>query len=353
MKWHLDFEPKLFLTYDNQCLMDGVGAQLQRIVSVFGVAKLAKIYYLHSGLVDIDPQAFSLKTFQERETEIDQWNRLFRSDLVAFSELSTDRIISPQHVSLFMLRVIRLLTRFSRHRVIYKMDNPRLISDKFPECLMNAPEMLNSRVLEMTALRSNSEFTIVVHIRQGELVLSQFKDRLLPLSHYEEILRHLVPILEGANVNYKIQIPKENGQENRIPITDPKVSRSIELDPENKNLIFSEDGYVTLNHEKPTAALTPLLLQANWLPEGSVYLDFLKMMQADLLITSKSSLSFVAGLFNRNSIKIYTPFWHTAPANWINANKLGTPISRSKLVKQISLTLKGTSSEFVLDGDFN
>jgi len=121
VKWRLDFEPKLFLTYDNQSLMDGVGAQLQRIVSVYGVAKLSKSKYLHSGLVDIDPQAFSNKTFQERQTEINQWNELFSPELVPFIELSSDRIISPQHLSLFMLRIIRLLTKFSGHRLIYKM----------------------------------------------------------------------------------------------------------------------------------------------------------------------------------------------------------------------------------------
>lgn len=331
--------------------MDGVGAQLQRIVSVYGVAKLSKNKYLHSGLADIDPQAFSNKSFQERQTEIKQWNQLFNPDLVPFIELRSDRIISPQHPSLFMLRIIRLLTRFSRHRLIYKMSNPRLISDNFPECLIDAPEMLNSRVTEITSLESNSEFTIVIHIRQGELVFTQFKDRLLPLSHYEEILRHLVPILQSSNVNYKIQIPKENGQENRIPITDPKVSRSVELDPENRNLIFSESGYVTLNHEKPTAALTPLLFCANWLPEKTVYTDFLEMIGADLLITSKSSLSFVAGLFNQKSIKIYTPFWHTAPSNWIDASNLGTSISRAKLIKQISETLKRKSRDFRLGSD--
>ena len=331
--------------------MDGVGAQLQRIVSVFGVAKLAKANYLHSGLFDIDTQAFSLKTFLEREVEVEKWNQLFRSDLALFDELATDRIISPQQISLFMLRIIRFRTRFSRFRVICKIANPRIISDKYPECLKNAPEMLNLRVLEKTALRTSSKFTIVIHIRQGELVLTQFKDRLLPLSHYEEILQHIVPILESVNVNFEIQIPKENGQENRIPITDPKVSRSIELDPDNKNLIFGEEGYVTLNHEKPTSVLTPLLFQANWLPEGSVYLDFLKMMQADLLITSKSSLSFVAGLFNRNSIKIYTPFWHTAPADWIDASNLETSISRAELIKQISDTLKKKSGDPKLGGD--
>lgn len=322
MNWWPNFKPKFFLTYDNEAMTDGVGAQLQRIVSVFGISKMANFGYLHSGLKDIDPQVFSPKTFQERGAEIGQWNQLFRNDLSVFSKLPTDRLISPNRISLPILRIICFLTRFSRFRTICKLANPRLISDKFPECLLNTPDMLSPTVTKIIAEGYGTEFTITVHIRQGELVLSQFKDRLLPLSHYERILEQLVPLLNRTNTKYRILIPRENGQEDRIPITDPKVTRSIELNPENKSLNFTQDGYVTLTHEKPSIDLTPILFQATWLPEATTYLDFCKMIQADLLITSKSSLSFVAGLFNGESIKIYTPFWHTAPISWTDANQL-------------------------------
>lgn len=330
MNWHLNLKPKFFLTYDNESLMDGVGAQLQRIVSIFGISKKAKINYLHSGLKDIDPQVFSTTTFQEREEELNRWNQLFKRDLVVFTELPTDRLIHPKHISLMMLRVISFISRFSKYRVILKLGNPRVISDKYPECLLNTPYILGSAVTEMITEASKTEFTIVVHIRQGELVLTQFKDRLLPLSHYERILRQIVPVLENANINYKILVPRENGQHDKILVSDPKITRSISLDPENKNLDFSKDGYVTLIHEKPSQDLTPILFEATWLPEGSTYQDFCKMVQADLLITSKSSLSFTAGLFNGESIKIYTPFWHTAPASWINADQLEAPSHLTK-----------------------
>ena len=46
------------------------------------------------------------------------------------------------------------------------------------------------------------------------------------------------------------------------------------------------------------------------------------MLRADVLITSKSSLSFVAGLLNKKSIKIYTPFWHQPPREWISSENL-------------------------------
>ena len=316
---------KFFLTYDNEVQMDGVGAQLQRIVSIYGIAKKARVGYLHTGLKDIDPQVFSKSTFQERENELARWNQLFKRDLETFTQLPTDRIISSKHMSFLGLRVIGLISRFSKYRVICKMGNPRIISDKYPECLLHTPEMLGSEVTEIISAASKTEFKIVVHIRQGELVLSQFKDRLLPLSHYEQILGHIVPLLESLNISYRILIPRENGQSKRIPTSDTKITRSISLDPYNKNLHFTNDGYVTLVHEKPSSDLTPNLFKANWLPEESTYADFCKMIQADLLIISKSSLSFTAGLFNKDSIKVYTPFWHTAPQDWINEAQLQAP----------------------------
>ena len=324
MKCLPDFKPKFYVTYDNQAVMDGVGAQLQRIVSVFGVSKKAKVGYLHSGLKEFGLEPFLSKTILEREAEIDHWNQLFISDLVVFNKLPTDRLINPKRISIFRLRVLCFFSRFSRFRVVCQLAEPRLISDKYPECLLNTPDMLSPKVARIIAEAPQTEFTIVVHIRQGVLVLSQFKDRLLPLSSYEKILQHLVPFLERTNTKYKILIPRENGQGNRIPATDSKVTESIALDPKNKNLDFTKDGYVTLIHEEPSIEITPILSQAIWLPEESSYSDFCRMIQADLLIVSKSSFSFVAGLFNGESIKIYTPFWHTAPISWIDANQLET-----------------------------
>ena len=149
---------------------------------------------------------FSKFTFQEREDELDRWNQLFKKDLETFTQLPTDRIINPKHISLVGLRIIGFISRFSKYRVIYKMGNPRIISDKYPECLLYTLEMLGPAVTEVISASSKNEFTIVVHIRHGELVLSQFKDRLLPLSHYEQILGHIVPVLESANIKYSLPL---------------------------------------------------------------------------------------------------------------------------------------------------
>jgi hypothetical protein len=92
------------------------------------------------------------------------------------------------------------------------MAEPRIICDNFPNSLIYTSEMFNSNLIDNSADGSNYKFKIVIHIRQGELALSQFRDRLLPLSHYERILQILVPILKENQINFRITIPKEDGQ---------------------------------------------------------------------------------------------------------------------------------------------
>lgn len=327
----VDYKPKLFLTYDNQASMDGVGAQLQRVISVFSISKLARVGYLHSPLFDIDPQVFSPLKLEERLPQINTWNDLFRDDLEEFHQVGRDRVYESDSISLLHLRLMRFVSRFSRSRIIYRLSNPRIITDKYPESLLVALDLMNDSFRNEIYSKEGNDLSIVVHIRQGELVLTQFKDRLLPLIHYERILRCVVNCLNRKDIKFRIMIPRENGQNTSLNVNDPKVARSIALDPNNTNLRINEDESITLIHEKPNPESTPILFEAQWMDESSTYSDFLQMVRADVLITSKSSLSFVAGLMNNRAIKIYTPFWHKAPKDWINSDELNEEVFSRKL----------------------
>lgn len=322
----LDFKPKLFLTYDNQATMDGFGAQFQRIISVFSISRLAKVGYLHTPLFDFDPQIFSPSSFEERLPQIRAWNELFRDDLEIFRQSKDDRSFKSNGISLFQIRLLRFLTRFSRSRVICKLSNPRIITDKYPDSLLAAPDLMADSLWDDAEGKTDEDLVIVVHIRQGALALSQFKDRLLPLDHYEKILKFVVNCLNHEGMQFKIVIPQENDQGVCLSVGDPEVAHSIELNPNNPSLKFNDDGSVNLIHEKPSAELTPILFGAQWLDQSSTYSDFMKMIRADVLIASKSSLSFVAGLLNKNSVKVYTPFWHQPPRDWINSESLNEEV---------------------------
>ena len=323
---NLCFKPKLFLTYDNQATVDGVGAQLQRIISVFSISRLAGVGYLHTPLFDIDPQVFSTLSFDERLPQIEAWNNLFSDDLEVFHQAKGQRVFESNKITLIQIRLLRLLSRFSRCRVICKLSNPRIITDKYPDSLLAAPDLMTNSLFDASEAETDEALIIVVHIRQGVLALSQFKDRLLILDHYEKILKFVVDCLNREGIQFKIMIPKENGQDVSLSMSDPEVVLSIELNPNNPSLKFNDDGSINLIHEIPNAELTPILFGAQWLNQSSTYSDFMQMLRADVLITSKSSLSFVAGLLNKNSVKIYTPFWHQPPREWISSENLNEKV---------------------------
>ena len=136
-------KPKLFLTYDNSLVLDGVGAQIQRIVSVYGVSRLINASYLHSPLIDFDPQIFTDSTHAERLKEIDEWNSLFRKDLFPYTHLQGDLIFHTNNISVRQLRILNFLSRFSKRRIICKMGNPRKITDSFPDILNTASELVS------------------------------------------------------------------------------------------------------------------------------------------------------------------------------------------------------------------
>jgi hypothetical protein len=351
MRRFLKLKPKLYLTYDNSDLMDGVGAQLQRIISVYCISKLSKTFYLHSGLIKIDSQAFLGKDAQQLEAEILQWNQIFRQDLETSTEFETDRIILLKSPSLFKLRLLSFISRVSPNRVICKIRNPRIIADKHPDCLFFAQDIFDEKKIEGKATNVDNGLSVVVHIRQGVLVLSQFRHRLLPLSHFEGILERLTLLIEEAGMRFEILIPRENRQKELIPISDPIIVRSLELDSTNTNLDFSTPGFVSLIHEEPSLIAHPTLFGGTWLPEDSVYGDFLKMIQADILIISKSSLSFVAGLLNRDSLKLYTPFWHNPPSSWIDVTDLDSFSCKEAIsIWLLEIKVRKDKSQEVLGG---
>lgn len=309
-------KPKLFLTYDSHFMMDGVGAQLQRIISIFGIAKLAKVGYLHTPISNIDKQIFLRNSSEVGESEIRIWNQLFARNLEEFHQEVGDRIFKLGNISLLQIYVIRFFTLFVKHRVVLRIGNPRTITDKFPDSLLWAPELFDPSFLCNPGKEKTLD--IVVHIRQGVLALTQYKERLLPLAHYENILEFLVKTLTAKGIDFKITVLAEDHSPS-ISLASPEIRRSIELDSNNPSLKFNTDGTVNLEHEIPDPVLTPILHRSLWLNGRTAYADFFSMVHADILIISKSSFSFVAGLLNKDSVKVFSPFWHEAPKGWLSS----------------------------------
>jgi hypothetical protein len=278
--------------------------------------------YLHSEVADLDPQIFNPLGEGERRLVLQKWNALFRSDLPRYNSVDGRINIKARRISLKQLRFLRFVSRFTPFGIALLMQNPRIITDKFPNALILARQMfIDLKSLDIRD-RESKHIKIVMHIRQGELALSQFADRYLPLIHFENVLAKLIPILVEEGYTFTVRIPREELQEVLLDANDPKVKLSLLLNPNNHRVVLISNGFVKIEHEQSNTQETPHLHSAEWMEPLDTYSDFLEMLSADILVLSKSSLSFVAGLLNSNSVKIFVPFWHPTPDDWINSESI-------------------------------
>lgn len=311
----------VFLTYDNQACQDGIGAQLQRIVSVYAMCRTLRLNYFHSGISDYDAQIFSNISLSERLSELRKWNSFLSDEITNFDSPSFIFTIKVKTIRFTkLLSFANVILKLIRLTVLIAVASPRNFVDSKPDSLYFVPEIFNVQHLQLAKRKEPKVLQIVLHIRRGELALSQFRDRYLPLSHFEEVLATLIPAIKQLGYGYNITIPSEKTSR-FVKASDPKIRQSIKLDPNNSALRFITGELVEIVHETPSPKMK-YLLGANWVESGDPFEDFCLMASADILVTSKSSFSYLAGLSNSKSIKIYSEFWHATPKDWIEAQEL-------------------------------
>jgi hypothetical protein len=309
----------VFLTYDNLHTTDGLGAQFQRILSVYCIAELFGTSYFHSPIVDFDEQMFIRLDSEAKLAVLSDWNSLISSRVTSKLATKTNLDFTIGNLTPAKLYIIKIISRIFQISITLRLWNPRLITDKLPHCFEYGKDFLDPRISSQSRVtdKKGNHLQIVVHIRQGELRLSQFKHRYLPFSYFERILSTIVPEIRMQNLSYSVTIPVEPNINNTFSEMAPEVIDSLKTDSTNEFVTINNSGEVKIVFEKLDEMASPYLREAKWQDSGSSYTDFLAMLNADVLIISKSSFSFTAGLLNKKGIIIYCPFWHSAPPSWL------------------------------------
>jgi len=270
--------------------------------------------FSYEPLREIDNQVF-----QNSDLELESWNA-FLANLIP-QDLNTKTILKLQlvhrnHRPSKLLSMIRGL-EFMGLPVKHILDSPQVITNKNPQMLASLD--FSDSIERFLDKKSTESVNIVLHIRQGELALSQFRDRYLPLGYFESFLAEFIPLLVQNGISYKVSITTEPGQNNLIDGADPKIMESFKIDPANPALIPVGENSFMLKHEKPSYAHTPHLTNAHWLPPASSWADFRVFLNADVLVLSKSSFSYLAGVLNKKAIVVCPNFWHPPLAGWYSS----------------------------------
>lgn len=307
--------PTSALTYNDE-IDDGVGAQLHRIIGVYSLSIMYGIPYVHSGIKNLlitalDPYQTQdeLAIFMQR---INDTFRLPSSDFGSQRD-SKLKLASPTKLKLNLIRLKNKL-KIGKYRT-FVISNPFLLLNKNPDAYLLAVPQLPK------AEDNKRDFAnIAVHYRRGsssfDILPGESAPRAILNDWYLKVLNKYVSQLKADNIKYHIDVftdmPKQD-------IDFPPLAFQRDF---WKQLPRFENDMITIHGEdlnQTTFRDFGDLLSVHY--GGDPLNDLMHMAQADLLIMSRSSFSFVAALLNRKG-KIVAPpnFGHKNLSSWITEN---------------------------------
>lgn len=282
----------LYLTYDNESMTDGAGAQLQRIISVYLVAKKYNVGYIHTGIKRISYNG--LKSLEENKDDSEQveiYNKLFHLPSTPYGKI--DRSfkafdISEDHIKEYNAQEGNTIF-YVLHAGTLIQSNPSILQESVPVSLSYRSTIIGRKL------------RIAVHIRRGELFVVD-SDRMLPNSYYIGCIKKLSEILREIPHEFHIHTevvtkptvitPAHHGIENRI----------------NNSILISPSD----NHLEDFEGIPNLIWRINECP-----IQTLKdMITSDIFIASRSSYSYIAAIIKKKGV-LFHPFWHALSPEWI------------------------------------
>ncbi|WP_146205448.1 MULTISPECIES: hypothetical protein [unclassified Azospirillum] len=299
---------KIAVTYQNDKMTDGVGAQLQRIYGIYALSRLLKVPYIHSPLAKVDYQG--LKSLEENSGSqdfVDAFNRRFtiKSDVAVPQSYY---VVNVHNITPEAMGAITAQAQSVDRPIIVRISLPYGITDAHPACYECCRE-----ISPFSHLPPNKEkLRVAVHVRRGEMMVVA-ANRMLPNDYYIKASLRVSRLLEEMGVPCSFEIHTE------IP------TKEVELKPGENGIEKSIGEPKRISPEESKieefAAIPNATIMAN-----AEALDCLSLFStADVLITSRSSFSYLGGMLNRKrSVILYNPFWHPALPGWISTANDGT-----------------------------
>ena len=305
--------PSSALTY-NDSIDDGVGAQLHRIIGVYTLSTLYGIPYQHSGIKNLLITALDpYQTQEELDSYIKRINDIFKLPSSDFGSQKDFRLQLTTPTKLD-LNLIRLKNKFKvgKDRTVV-ISNPFLLLNKNPDAyLLALPALPTVNVTESDFVK------VVVHYRRGsssfDVLPGEAAPRAILNEWYLKVLNKYVNQLQANGQNYHIDVFTDMPRHD-LDFTPLAFQRDFW-----KQLPRFENEMITVHGEdlnKTTFKDFGNSLTVHY--GGDPLDDLFHMAQADLLIMSRSSFSFVGALLNRKGKIIAPPnFSHKKVSTWIS-----------------------------------
>jgi len=299
------------LTFDADSAVDGTGAQLQRLISVYALARYFGFKYEHTEIKQVS--VHPLDPFQTKELYsqyLKELNAFIRFSRV--EELSSFGLKSQSYtIEFWSFMMLLLKNSFSSKSKKFSVLEPYPVTEFSPSALLSIRD-------ECELIRHNSNGFkkpyIALHYRQGVggfvLYPGQNISRETPLVEFEEVIES---ILSEAPDRSLISL---------VVLTDAPTSVTYYEPPQDQQHLWVGtpgyfEGKMTIQPLDFEYLTRKFNVHIEVIRGGNPLVAIEVMAKSDYLLMGKSSLSYVGALLNKSG-KVYSPrdFWHRPLPGW-------------------------------------
>ena len=301
----------IYVTFDSNQAVDGTGAQLQRMISIYALANYLGFHYHHSQIKQVSVHAFDpFQTDDLYEKYLVELNNFFQFSKITHQDQDFMNF-TKYHLFFWKFMVLLICNRFQNKPRYLALLEPYSISDFEGRILDSIEGQISLTTRDVSHFARPS---VAIHYRQGvggfALYPGQNVPRETPLIQFEQALTSIM-IEFGPNSIKSI-----------IVLTDAPTDVTLYRPPiHQQNLWEGTPGYsngvITIQPIDFDTLSEKFDLPIHVIRGGNPLDAIYVMAHSDFLLMSKSSLSYLGGVLN-NSGMVYCPkdFWHRPLAKW-------------------------------------
>jgi hypothetical protein len=312
----------LYITYNNNELTDGYGAQLLRIIGIYSLAKITNCKYLHSPIREtIEEFAHNVSDQEQLDELTKEVNNFFALPGEEWPD-KFDREVKVKSLGLRCFLKIYIRYIFSRKKVILRVVLPFGCTEKFPSIYRFAVSFIRRN--NSTLFANHQTNDLVIHIRMGygqkTPVARDVPPRFLPIEYYLAILKSL-PHYLSLRDNIKVTIHTDVAPLNKLwKPTAKRLTQNINFGEIIEKDSFEVQGTDLNQYFHSTENLAFEIRYCD-----DFFKSFLDMACARNLIISRSAFSYLAALFNEGHIVWPYNHGHARLYRWFSSADFGIP----------------------------
>lgn len=301
--------PNLAFCYDAEVVNDGTGAQIQRVMAIYSLARYLNISYIHKSIKEVSIHPLDPHQTPELYLQyIGRLNSIVELPSSVIGEKSHQFVSEPNLTFIKLIKII-MNSKNSDLTVLFLSDVYSLVDTKvgiycfaIDEIRTNIDkEYINSEV-------SNHEISLHYRSVPGGFTIypGENRTRQLDTSRVAKVLKRVTNRQGGSDPRIKLftDAPERNM---RVPVANFQ-QHIWEETPGYEN------GFLYIEGINMREVFGSFSQRIEIIVGGDPINALVQMSRSKTLIMSKSSLSYVACLLNRNQ-DTYSPleFWHPVP----------------------------------------